>query len=73
MMTKNTRPDPPAHSDSAQGRGNVLPEIPAKSHVKLSNHPNSKIKTPNPNKLNPLQTKNNSAKLGILVSLNPLK
>jgi hypothetical protein len=49
------------------------PKIPAKSRVKPSNRPNSKIKNPNPNKPNPLQTKNKSAEVGILVSLNPLK
>jgi hypothetical protein len=48
-------------------------KIPAKSHVKPWNHPNSKIKIAKPNKPNPLHAKNKSAKVGILVSLNSLK
>jgi len=44
-----------------------------KTHVKPWKRPNSKIKIRKPNKRERLQAKNKSAKVGILVSPNPLK
>jgi hypothetical protein len=45
-------------------------KTPANSHVKPQNPENPIFKTNKPPKMNHLQGKNNSAKSGILVSLN---